>query len=141
LTDYQIIIERNLFNAHPLEKPPNSQNPPPSDAPPRQVMPLQLKLVGTITNTNGQPYALIEDLHQPGAQAVYQIGDTIQSALLADIHPTCVVLEQGGQEEWLCFQADEGMVKTTRSRPALPPAASHLTNDTGASMGQSGRES
>jgi type II secretory pathway component PulC len=104
-------------------------------------MPLQLKLVGTVTNTNGQPYALIEDLRQPDAQAVYQIGDTIQSALLADIHPTCIMLEQGGQEEWLCFQPDEGMVKTTRSRPALPPAASHPTDAPGASVGYSDRKS
>ncbi|SRR6266545_2006955 len=131
--DYQIIVKRNLFNAHPLKEPRQPQNPPPSDNPPRQVIPLQLKLVGAVTNAHGQPYALIEDLRQQGAQAVYQVGETIQSALLVDIHPTCIVLAQGGQEAWLCLQPDEGMVKTPRSRPVLPSAASHSTDDSGAS--------
>lgn len=133
LDDYQMIVKRNLFNAHPLQEPRQPQNPPLSDTPPKQVVPLQLKLVGAVTNAYGQPYALIEDLRQQGTQAMYRVGETIQNALLVDIHPTCIVLAQGGQKTRLCLQPDEGMVKTPGSRPMLPSAASHSTNHSGAS--------
>ena len=137
--DYQIIIERNLFNAHPREEDGNPQHPPPSDVATRQGMPLPLKLVGTVIRTYGQPYAMIENLRQQGAQAVYQIGDTIQHALIADIRPSCILLAQEGQEEWLCFQLDESVVGTTQSRPALPSAAADTTDDTDTSIDSAGR--
>ena len=100
--DYQIIAQRNIFNASLPTTRAASEDEPSSFVTPTPA-PGHLKLVGTVTSSEHQDYAIIEDLHQQGAQTVYQIGDTIQGARLADIRPTCIVLDQSGQEAWLCF--------------------------------------
>jgi len=120
--DYQSIAARNLFNATPAQ-PPAPQPSSPAVAHPPQTLPLPLQLVGSITNTKGDQYAIIADLTKQGVQAMYQIGDRIQQAWLVEIQPTCVLLDRGGQEEALCFSKNE-LVETTRQhRTALQPAS------------------
>ena len=101
------------------------------DARPVQAPPLQLKLVGTVTGPQGHQYAILEDLRTQGVQALYQIGDSVQQALLRDIRATCVEFDTGGPSEVLCFQDDTDVAKTTGRRPVLPPAPAHATASPG----------
>jgi type II secretory pathway component PulC len=85
-----------------------------------------------VTSPQGHQYAIIADLTKQGAQAMYQIGDSIQQAWLVDIQPRCVLLDRGGQEEALCFSKNE-LVETTRQRrTALQPAPPRAPDDAGA---------
>ena len=123
VADYQVITTRNIFNATPPQESPVPEKVELPPAPKEiQATQLQLKLVGTAASTNGRPYAIIEDLSKRGSQAVYQIGDAIQSALIAEIRPMCVLLDRGGQYESLCFQQDNLETKAMpRPSPAAPP--------------------
>jgi general secretion pathway protein C len=127
--DYQVIAKRNIFNANP---PQNGQAQEPSLPAQQdiQATQLQLKLAGTVTGADNTRFAIIEDLSQRGTQAVYQIGDAIQNALIVEIRPECVVLDKGGQYESLCFQYDTEGTKTARRRPPPPPPPRE-TDDTG----------
>jgi general secretion pathway protein C len=103
---YSVITDRNIFNANPPDpnaKPPEEAPKPPPVPVDIQETQLQLKLVGTVIGENYQYYAIIEDLTNRGFQALYQVGDAIQNALIADIRPKCVVFDKGGQYESLCF--------------------------------------
>ena len=105
IADYAVITERNIFNANPPDpnaKPPR-EAPKPPPVPGSQETQLQLKLVGTVIGENYPHYAIIEDLRNRGFQALYQVGDAIQDALIADIRPKCVVFDKAGQYESLCF--------------------------------------
>jgi general secretion pathway protein C len=130
--DYQVI-----FNANPPKESPGAEPPPPA-APPPPTLPtqLQLKLIGTVAGTSGRRFVIIEDLSKRGVQAVYQIGDSIQSAVITEINPMCVLLERGnGPHESLCFQQDGEIKSDTRAaaRPSSaappPPATSRNTNE------------
>jgi general secretion pathway protein C len=132
--DYAIINERNIFNATPPKEVSDAEKPP---APPPQqdIQPtqLQLKLVGTAAGTDKQLYAIIEDLSKRGGQAVYQVGDTVQSVVITAINRYCVVFNNGGRPEELCFQRDGAEGKGPQS-PAAPPAPSTTSqqeDDTG----------
>jgi general secretion pathway protein C len=127
--NYQVIATRNIFNATPPQKgqgPVEPQPPVPQATTPTQ---LQLKLAGTVAGANNQYYAIIEDISQRGAQAVYQIGDAIQNVLIVDIRPECVTLDQNGTYESLCFENDTGDAKVARRQP--PPAPSQDVDDSG----------
>jgi type II secretion system protein C len=133
MADYQVITTRNIFNANPQAAPPP---PKPVEAPPVtsdiQATQLQLKLVGTAAGPHGRYYAIIEDLSKRGVQAVYQIGDAIQNALIAEIRPMCVLLDRGGQYESLCFQQDNMGTKAAPRAPSAappPPPTSRSTDE------------
>ena len=100
--DYQIIAARNLFNATPAQ-PPAPQPPSPSVVQSLPALPGPLKLAGIVASNTGLQYAIIEDLSQQSAQAVYEIGDSIQQAFSTAISPTCVMLAHGEQEAKLCL--------------------------------------
>jgi general secretion pathway protein C len=130
--DYAIIAERNIFNANPPKDAPE----PPKEPPPPvnteiQATQLQLKLVGTVAGANNQDYAIIEDLTRRGAQALYQVGDTIQNVVIAEIRPTCVLFDKGGQYESLCFQHDGAEAKGAQGRQPLPPPATSQSQGDG----------
>ena len=102
--DYAIIAARNVFNAQlprggPLIETPRS-SPLLPDVPPTQ---LSLKLVGIVAGTDTQRFAIIADLQQRGSQGVYQVGDTIQHAVITSLRRDCVDLSHGGRSEELCF--------------------------------------
>jgi general secretion pathway protein C len=129
--DYAIINERNIFNATPPKDAPVPEKspapPPPPDIQPTQ---LQLKLVGTVAGTSNQLFAIIEDLSKRGGQAVYQVGDTVQNVLITAISRDCVVFNNGGRSEELCFQRDGVETKGPQSQSARPaPSATAQTED------------
>lgn len=124
---YQSISTRNIFNANPPQEGDRAQQkvPPPEDT--IKATELQLKLVGAAAGDPHQRYAIIEDLNSRGAQTVYQIGDSIQGALVVDISPNCVVLDKGGgQYESLCFEHETNGAKLRQRSPRQarlkPPA-------------------
>jgi general secretion pathway protein C len=130
--DYAIIAERNIFNANPPKEAPE---PPKEPSPPVQqeiqATQLQLKLVGIAAGADDQAYAIIEDLTKRGTQALYQVGDTIQNVVIAEIRSTCVLFNRGGQYEVLCFQHDGVETKGPQSRQPPPPPVTSQSQDDG----------
>jgi general secretion pathway protein C len=123
--DYGVIIERNIFNAAPKETKPTPTHREPITKPPTQ---LRVKLAGTVAGMDKQRFAIIEDLSARGVQAVYQVGDTIQNAYIIEIRPDCVVLDQDGKQESLCFEQDNATRSETRRRPAPSPPPRRLAS-------------
>ena len=125
LTQYDVINKRNIFNANPPSEapapPPAAEPPPPAPEPP--PTPLPFKLVGTVAGSNAQRFAILESTANPPGQAVYQVGDMVQQAVIVDIRPDCVVLEKrAGQRESLCFQVESGIVQQQQSAVPAPAA-------------------
>ena len=135
LTHYEIINQRNIFNATPPAEtpaaPPASEPPPPTPEPP--ATPLPFKLVGTVAGRPASRFVILETTANPPGQAVYQVGDMVQQVVIVDIRPDCVVVERGeGRRESLCFQADSGIApqsavpapgaRPVAVAPAPPPA-------------------
>ncbi|MBM3222908.1 MAG: PDZ domain-containing protein [Candidatus Tectomicrobia bacterium] len=124
LAQYEIINKRNIFNATPpADAPEPARAPEPPPPPPEvPVAPLQLKLVGALASTRpgAQRFVILESTSNPPGQAVYQVGDIVQQAVIADIRPDCVVLERGGSRQELCLQQEAG---TPPAAPAPRAAA------------------
>ncbi len=133
-SDYDIIAARNIFNSNPRppeppSKPEPPKGPPPPIAPVKET-PLQLKLAGTVIGDNNQYYAVIEDASNRGSQGLYQVGDAIQNRIIAEIQDRCVILDQNGKYERLCFQNYQDSVSVTSGRPGTTSAAP-ATEDVG----------
>jgi general secretion pathway protein C len=124
-TDYVVISERNIFNANPPKDTPVVEKPPPPPPPGPEVerTQLQLKLIGAVAGTDRQRFAIIEDLSKRGVQTLYQVGDTIQSATITAISRDCVVFNNGGKPEELCFLQDGLDTKSSSGQGASPRAA------------------
>ena len=74
-SDYMVVTRRNLFQTADLKKQEEaakSLEPKPSEIKP--VIPLKLKLVGTIVGTIARPWAIIQDLNTQ-KQDIYREGD------------------------------------------------------------------
>ncbi|MGQ4807992.1 hypothetical protein NKDENANG_01358 [Candidatus Entotheonellaceae bacterium PAL068K] len=128
---YEVIRARNIFNARPPQAGPPQPEPLPPP-PETEVLPTALRLVlaGTVTGANNQRYAIIADMSNGETQAVYQVGDVIQNALITEIGGDCIVLDKGGQYESLCFDLEGEATKRGRTpRRQLPLPASEDTND------------
>lgn len=133
-SDYDIIATRNMFNANP--KPPDT---PQIIAPPKrgtpiikvEETPLQLKLAGTVVGADKQYYAIIEDASNRGQQGMYQVGDSIQNRIIAEIQGKCVLLDQNGKYERLCFQNYEEPATATSGKPQAANAAPETDNSDG----------
>lgn len=130
LTQYESINKRNIFNATPpSEAPVQPSNPEPLPPPEVPVVPLQVKLVGTVAGLGQQRFAIIESTTAGAAQAVYQVGDMVQQAAIVDISPNCVVFDKGGgQREEVCFQQETGQSGTQSAAPQ--PAAATQARQT-----------
>lgn len=132
LGQYEVVTKRNIFNANPpAEAPPTpAAEPTPAPQPPPEVplTPLQVKLMGTIAGTRARDAAIIEAPGQPGGQAIYQLGDTIQQATLVEIRPDCVVFERAKkQRETVCFQQDSAPSTTPQTSQSVAPAQPQRT--------------
>jgi general secretion pathway protein C len=128
---YDVIGQRNIFNANPK---PDTPPPLSSVKPTPQVVqetPLQLKLTGTATNGDGSNYAFIEDAAARGNQQLYQVGDAIQNRIIVEIRDDCVILEQNGKYEQLCFPNHQDAASATPERQQGSDAASETDNHEG----------
>jgi type II secretory pathway component PulC len=100
--DYTIIVDRNIFQAAitKVEK---------VEAPPLELTATKLKLslMGTISGVERDSRAIISD-DQKKQQDIYQIGDSIQGALIKTIERGRVVLNVNGADEELLLKDREG---------------------------------
>jgi type II secretion system protein C len=133
--DYAVIAQRNIFNATPPAakgpvEPMKIVQPPPVQTP------LNLKLTGTVTGGNGANYAFIENTATRGDQQLYQVGDTIQNRVIVDIQGNCVILEQNGKNEQLCFPNRQGSVGSAPEQQSVSRETSDADNDSEDSNGE-----
>jgi general secretion pathway protein C len=96
---YQVIVDRNLFNATGKQEP---------EAGAVQISgleptSLQVSLLGTIAGDEQSARAIIED-QQKKEQDLYRVGDTIQNAIVSRILRGKVVLKVDGRDEILTME-------------------------------------
>ena len=112
--DYNIIVERNIFQA--VLKDTEKEK----VAVVEEVLAptkLKLALMGTVSGSDRNSRAIISD-EQKKQQDIYQVGDTLQGALIKSIERGKVILQVNGRDEVLELQERKG------GGPAYTPAAS-----------------
>ncbi len=97
LSDYSIIIERNLFHTETGNVPEAVQR---VDLDTLKQTDLKLKLWGTVTGVQGKDRAVIEDTKER-KQNLYGNGDSIQGAVVKLILREKVILSVNGKDEIL----------------------------------------
>lgn len=101
---YQTIVSRDLFKTKEAPKPAKSEE---IDLQKLQQTSLKLKLLGTITGSTDNPYAVIED-SQSRNQGLYHIGEEVAGAQIKAIFRKEIVLVVAGKDEKLTMEEDDG---------------------------------
>ncbi len=97
-SDYQAIVDRDIFNLTPQESAPVSA--------PAVVEDLHLKLLGVSHLTLGKPFAIIED--RSGQQTLYRVGDGIPDAgPLVEVGRDHVIVEHSDHRVTLALPKSE----------------------------------
>lgn len=109
LSDYNPIIERNLFNT----KKESGGQPELVDIENLQPTSLKLKLLGTVTGNHHQAFAVIQDATKK-EQHLYRTGDAVQNATLKMILREKVVLRVNGKDEVLEIESAPSRLKPNR---------------------------
>jgi general secretion pathway protein C len=127
-SDYQAIVDRNIFNSgtQAMTEPQPEQADLQLDK--LEETKLNLKLWGTVAGTSSRAYAVIEDT-KTRLQSLYHPGDTVQNATIKMVLRQKVVLTVEGRDEILAMQepgkkssAPEGSVgPVSGTSPALAP--------------------
>lgn len=97
ITFYKPIIERNLFKTRKGAVQPKAVD---INVGSLEPTTLKLKLLGTVTGTQGSAYAVIQD-EKDRQQNLFRVGDAIQDATLKAILREKVVLRVNGKDEIL----------------------------------------
>lgn len=111
LSDYNAVLERNLFDTRTTAEPKKEK----VDVASLEETKLNLKLWGTVSGTQDGDYAVIEDV-KAREQDLYRTGDTIQTAVVKKIYREKVVLTVDGKDEVLQMQDLASGKSTIRSR-------------------------
>jgi len=131
LTDYQIIIDRNLFSSVSDILIKNAG----IDTQDLKATSLKLTLLGTIYSNDKNSAAVIEDTTKK-TQGLYREGDSIQNAVVKSILAGSVVLRVGGHDEVLAMDelkssetviSPAGSVQTASVSTQAEPAATAVT--------------
>ena len=122
LSDYRHINERNLFRIK--EKKAIETIEEKVDIAELKKTELKLKLWGTVTGKTSETYAVIEDT-KLRKQTLYRVNDTIQNAVVKEIHREKVILDVDGTYEVLDM---EKLVGGSSSSPRR--ASSTMKNNT-----------
>lgn len=108
ISQYDLILKRNLFNVQLAEAPkpvkPAGNAPPQKEEP--KPTPLKLVLWGTVTGVS-QVYAVIED-KKTRKQSLYQVGDPIQGATIKEILNHQVLLHYQEEDQVLEMTSETG---------------------------------
>ncbi len=119
--DYRPILTRDLFETSKTPLPAVAKTEVNLDD--MEETQLNLKLWGTVTGSEEQAYAVIEDT-QKREQNLYRVGDSIQNAIVKMIRRAKVVLQVDGRDEVLAMEEIQqgGSRKTfsSRSSPSRP---------------------
>jgi general secretion pathway protein C len=111
MADYQVIVERNLFNSgRQALAGAGKEGSPGLDVDKLKQTDMKLKLWGTSTGSDGQAYAVIED-QKTREQLLYRPGDAIQNATVKMVLREKVVLTVSGRDEVLA-QEEPGVTKS-----------------------------
>jgi type II secretory pathway component PulC len=102
--DYTIIVRRNIFQAV-VEK--TEEEAPVVEQAPLEPTKLKLSLMGTISGVERDARAIISD-DAKRQQDIYQVGDSIQGAMIKEIERGKVVLSVNGKDEVLTLKDREG---------------------------------
>ena len=115
LSHYQIITQRNVFNAGAETQPAPA---PAVDIQKLEPTTLKLKLWGTITQRGGKEYAVIENL-KDRSQDLYKAGDAVAGAEVKQVLREKVILTVAGRDEMLQME-DASVGASARPGPAAP---------------------
>jgi general secretion pathway protein C len=111
MADYQVIVDRNLFNSgRQALAGADKAGSPGLDVDKLKQTEIKAKLWGTSTGRDGQAYAVIED-QKTREQLLYRPGDTIQNATVKMVLREKVVLTVSGRDEVLT-QEEPGVTKS-----------------------------
>ncbi len=110
--DYRIIIERNIFQAVVGAGPGGDEEY-------LEPTALKLSLLGTVSGTKRDARAIIVD-EQKKKQDLYQIGDSVQGALIQSIERGKVILQVNGRREVLLLKDRQGGRPDRRQLPPEP---------------------
>lgn len=102
--DYQPILTRDLFKTTQTPVPAAAKSEVNLDE--MEETSLNLKLWGTVTGSEEQAYAVIEDTKKR-EQNLYRVGDNIQNAIVKLIRRAKVVLQVDGKDEVLAMEEIE----------------------------------
>lgn len=116
--DFTIIVDRNIFQAVITKVETEVAESVQEVAPTK----LQLSLMGTISGTERAARAIIAD-DKKKQQDIYQVGDSVQGALIKNIERGRVVLQVNGADEELLLKDREG------GGPAYEPPASEFVQE------------
>lgn len=112
--DYTIIVDRNIFQALITETGPQGEEVKAEELEPTT---LKLSLMGTISGNEQDARAIISD-DLKKQQDIYQVGDSIQGAVIKAIERGRVILQVNGADEVLNLKDREG------GGPAYEPSPS-----------------
>ncbi len=114
--DYTVIVKRNIFQAAITKTEPKETTP---EVVEKELAPTKLKLslMGTISGTERDARAIISD-DVKRQQDIYQVGDSIQGAMIKEIERGKVVLNVNNSDEILTLKEREG------GGPAYQPSPS-----------------
>lgn len=126
--DYRPILTRDLFKTSKTPAPATAKKEVNLDD--MEQTQLNLKLWGTVTGSEEQAYAVIEDT-QKREQNLYRVGDSIQNAVVKMIRRAKVVLQVDGRDEVLAMEeiqqgSSSSRRSVSRSRPAMPSRESGM---------------
>lgn len=107
-SNYKIILTRNIFEAVPEQEKvdPQEKEPVKVEEDPEETT-LKLVLHGTVSGIEQDARAIIVN-QKDNKQDIYQIGDTIQGALITSIERGKVILELKGEKQLLLIKEPEG---------------------------------
>jgi general secretion pathway protein C len=120
-SDYQAIVDRNLFNTGKKTLDAPGKGAAEIDVDKLKQTGLKLKLWGTVTSPDGQTYAVIED-PKTREQLLYRPGDTVQKAAVKMVLRQKVVLNVDGRDEVLIME-EPGIIRAAAPGPAAAEAA------------------
>ena len=139
LSDYRVISERSLFNAHPAPPPPppppavaiappipqaQPTPPPPPPPPPPEPPPPDLKVVGTAVVEGGKSFALIaagQDM-----RVVREKEEVVPGAVLTEVRSDRILVSWRGKiEEYPLFE-ERRLARPAAPSPAAPVARGRL---------------
>jgi general secretion pathway protein C len=127
-SDYRPITQRNIFGAEEKAAPP--PEPEVTQIETLEPTTLDLSLLGTIAGDQDSARAIIFD-RKKKSQNIYRVEDTVQGAVIKQIHRGKVILRVDGRDEILYMIEDEGPVpgagkktakRDKRSRVSKPPS-------------------
>jgi general secretion pathway protein C len=124
--DYNPILTRDLFKTSATPLPAAAKQEVNLDD--MEQTQLNLKLWGTVTGSEEQAYAVIEDT-QKREQNLYRIGDSIQNAVVKMIRRAKVVLQVEGRDEVLAMEEiQQGTQRSTSRRVSRQPSRHSQNN-------------